>query len=381
MNIVHIQHPFIPERGYQENYLPRRQSELGHDVSIITTDILPKKFEDQESQFTTGEYTYNGVRVFRNRSISYDTEAATLPLRVRSKIRELDPDIIHSHRMISFLSIPSLYSHFGSSSKLFFDLHIDNDNFHLNKFYKKWGFRTFKHLLLPILKRQSDGFLAANPFAERFLKNTLGVDKTYLLPLGVDSAEFYYSKEERSKTRSKLGIRDELLVITSGNITPSKKVENVIKAVSRLSGNSVQLLVLGDGPEEYMEQLRKLSHKLGMNDQVIFRGFVSHSSLSEFYNAADLGIWPGKLGVTIIEAIGCGLPIIVAESEATDFLVQNDNGFAVENISPEMIANYIERYLNEPSLAKEQKKNALGLTSNKLSWKSIAEQSIQIYKK
>ena len=31
--------------------------------------------------------------------------------------------------------------------------------------------------------------------------------------------------------------------------------------------------------------------------------FVSHDRLADFYNAADIGVWPGKLGITIIEAV------------------------------------------------------------------------------
>jgi len=61
MRIAHLQHPYIPNMGYQENYLPSKQQELGHDVHIITTNIVPKKFEERSSNWETGSYVYDGV--------------------------------------------------------------------------------------------------------------------------------------------------------------------------------------------------------------------------------------------------------------------------------------------------------------------------------
>jgi len=40
MNIVHVHHPYIPNRGYQENCLPHAQRAAGHDVTIVTGTVL-----------------------------------------------------------------------------------------------------------------------------------------------------------------------------------------------------------------------------------------------------------------------------------------------------------------------------------------------------
>lgn len=380
MKIVHVQHPFIPGRGYQENYLPKMQSELGHEVYIITTDVTPNKFTEQAQSFSPGKYVYDGVTTYRCKTITYDTEAATFPLGVRKIISRINPDVIHSHRLVSLLSISTIYASIRSDANLFFDLHIDNDNFHLDEAYKRIGFSMFKNLILPILKKKSNGFIGVNPFACQFLEDRLGVQNPDFSPLGVDTDKFYQSDEERNQTREELGVSDQFLIITAGNLTRNKKIKEIIQAVSVLSDPPVELLILGQGPDEYMQELRSLTSEKNLEENVTFKSFVDHSSLSKYYNAADIGVWPGKLGITIIEAIGCGLPIIVEDSVATNFLVENENGFSITEPTPDKLSDYFLQYLHDPLLRDRHQKNALELTRDTLSWRAIAERSLAIYK-
>ena len=41
MKIVHVMNWYIPNMGYQENFLPSEQKKLGYDVEIITSDRIP----------------------------------------------------------------------------------------------------------------------------------------------------------------------------------------------------------------------------------------------------------------------------------------------------------------------------------------------------
>lgn len=381
MRIVHLQHPYIPEMGYQENYLPARQKELGHDVHIITTDIVPKKFRTEiQVDYSPGSYSYKGVPTERCRSITYDTEAATIPIGAVRKINHLEPDVVHSHRLISLLSLSSICSDIISDSKLIFDIHIDNDNFHIDKLYKRIGFEGFKQIVLPIIKQVGDGFIAVNPYAQRFLEEQLDIHESHLLPLGADIEKFHPSQQERSEMRSELDISEsEFVVITSGNLNESKKVKHIIRSISNLNSEPVRLVILGSGDDKYMQSLYDLVEDLELSEQVIFHDFVDHKDLSKFYNAADLGVWPGKLGITIIEAISCGLPVIVSDSEATEFLIQNGNGVALSKVSPEELANAIKLYSDNPERTKKHENNAVQFSKENLSWESIAEESIKIY--
>lgn len=381
MRIVHLQHPYIEERGYQENYLPARQRQLGHDVHIVTTDIVPHKFrEEAEDDYQPGKYTYKGVPTYRCKSVTYDTEAATLPIGAVRKIVELEPDVVHSHRLISFLSFCSLGANALTDAKLFFDIHVDNDNFHLDAPYKKVGFAGFRKILLPIIKRSADGFIAVNPYAKQFLRDELHCPDAHLLPLGADADKFRPSDGERSETRQELGVSEDAFVaITAGNLNESKKVRKIIESVKLIDSREFHLVVLGGGDEQYLESIRDLTRSLGVIQKVTFHEFVNHDELPRYYNAADVGVWPGKLGITVIEAISCGLPVIVSESEATRFLIENNNGTSLIDADASSIADAIQNYIDNPEWRDTHARNARQLAEEQLSWESIAEESIRIY--
>jgi len=384
MKIIHIQHPFIPNKGYQENYLPREQAKLGHDVTIVSTNILPEKFRNQSnpSQFNTGRYDENGVEVRRLRSHSLHG-AATYSLGIEKVLSQEDPDIIHSHRLISVHTLQSIIGQKFTGGKLFFDAHIDNDNFHLNTRGKAIGFELFKKTIAPFAERQATRVLPVNPYCEQFLINNLGISdqKIELLPLGVDTGQFYSSESERMEIRAELGYSaEDIVYIFAGNIMPEKDLENLITAFSKLDLDNKELLILGEGEEQYMSRLRRTVDHNSINEQVTFHDFVPHSDLSKYYNAADVGVWPGKLGITIIEAISCGLPVILPSSSATDFLLEN-NGLTYSRGNVKELSGSMEQYGVSEHHREQSKESAIQLVNDKLAWSEVAKQSIEIYMK
>ena len=76
-----------------------------------------------------------------------------------------------------------------------------------------------------------------------------------------------------------------------------------------------------------------------IDDNVIFQNFKTPEELSALYNAADIGLW-GKASITIREAMGCGLPIVLLDHPDMRSLLRWDNGLAVKD-DPERIAGAI----------------------------------------
>lgn len=382
MNILHIQHPFIPDKGYQENYLPQKQAELGHEVTMVTSDVVPKKFADQVDtfEFTPGEDVYDGVTIKRLPSFSIH-DAATYTYGVERAIREQNPDVIHSHRLISLHTVQSLIGDKLSNSKLIFDAHIDNDNFHLNSVGKSIGFSIYRNTVIPFVERNAEAIIAVNPYCENFLRNTCDIPSEMIrfLPLGADTDKFHPSESARSAIRDELDYDDEEIVyIFAGNISPTKDLKNLLRAFTDVNFEKKQLLILGEGQEEYLDQLRKLACDLNVVDQVSFHSFVPHSDLYRYYNASDVGIWPGKLGITIIEGIACGLPVVLPESPATEFLIDG-NGLSYQRGNVNELSACMERYGRNEDLRMRAATAAEKLVEERLSWDQIAKRSIELY--
>lgn len=111
------------------------------------------------------------------------------------------------------------------------------------------------------------------------------------------------------------------------------------------------------------------------------------------YHLGDIYLYPSRLdgiGLTLPEAISCGLPAIVTNSEPmSDFVIDNFNGFLIDVYQyqgrpdgyfwPETICDgdslveKIEKYINDPSLVERHSKNSRKLALEKFDWKKNSQ--------
>ena len=106
MKIVHVQQSYEDGMGYQENILPAYQAKLGHEVTLITSDLSPYYgFQSSNRYKSPGEYIENGFKIrriktkgeFKGRFVLFDDLFRVL--------EEEKPDYIFHHGVTA----PSLY--------------------------------------------------------------------------------------------------------------------------------------------------------------------------------------------------------------------------------------------------------------------------------
>lgn len=126
-------------------------------------------------------------------------------------------------------------------------------------------------------------------------------------------------------------------LITVNSLHPRKRVDLIIGAIAQLSreGVTASLDVVGDGPERVA--LEQLADRLGVRQRVNFSGFVPDRELPAHYCAARGYVHAAReesLGLSVIEAAYCGLPIIaVAEGGVVDNVVEGVTGYLVPSTS------------------------------------------------
>ncbi len=384
MRIAHVQHPYLPNYGYQENYLPSRQSELGHEVLIVSGTSIPPKFQNdmQKESFRKGHYRYNGVNTIRLGSWFHLSEINDVALRgLHNHLVEFEPDIIHSHGLYSPRTLQSFLHVTRKPTKLFIDVHIDNGNFNVDTIPKKVFVSLYNSCLLPLIAKKTQGFIPVNKFAQTYLKDSTSIqqDKIKFLPLGVDEKVFYPDNEKGRNIRSQLGLAQTIpLIVFAGNIEPSKNIESLLTAISSID-DEINLLLVGPVDDEYAPRLTEAIENSGLSNNVLLTGSVDHDQLPAYLNAADFGIWPGKLGITSVEAIGTGLPIIVPDDIATRYLVSHDNGLTFSGGNSRDLARKISLYLTNSQLVKKHRQNSIEFSNEVLYWDRVAEESIRIY--
>ena len=141
--------------------------------------------------------------------------------------------------------------------------------------------------------------------------------------------------------RSEFGVDDqERLIVYVGRLAKEKSMDIVINGFKKAidQGSIIKLLIVGGGPDE--DNCREMVKKLGIEKYVFVAGPRPAADVPDIYRAAD-GFVSASLsetqGMTFIEALAAGLPILVRKDEVLEGLCiegvtgsyfQNENDLA-----------------------------------------------------
>lgn len=109
----------------------------------------------------------------------------------------------------------------------------------------------------------------------------------------------------------------------------------LLNALSKVKFN-YHLTLVGDGP--LMDQLRNLTHELGISDKVDFVGFKENTG--DYYESCDVSILTSKsesLPTVYLESAVHGRPVIATDVGATDKLINPDTGWLVDSENEEQL--------------------------------------------
>ncbi len=205
---------------------------------------------------------------------------------------------------------------------------------------------------IPILmhKRYATSYGILDRLCERLLHRVILVseatrwdfasaEKQTLIYNGVDLDAFQASPEEVATLRAELfpdAPNTAILVGVVTRITPEKGIHFLVRAMRELKGQKdVKLLIVG-GPYfqkdvDYMGALKQEVTDLGIEDSVIFTGFLSDTRIVT--SLLDLvlvpSIIPEACPRTIIEAMAVGKPVIATPLGGSKELVTVGTGILV----------------------------------------------------
>ncbi len=185
------------------------------------------------------------------------------------------------------------------------------------------------------------------------------VEKQTLIYNGVNLDAFQASPEEIETLRTELFSDDEpdaaVLVGVVTRITPEKGIHVLVSAIRELKGKAnVKLLIVG-GPYfqkdvEYMETLKQEVADSGIEDSVIFTGFLSDTRIVTSLLDIVLvpSIIPEACPRTIIEAMAVGKPVIATPLGGSKELVTPETGILVPPEDASAVADAITTLAADP---------------------------------
>ncbi len=181
--------------------------------------------------------------------------------------------------------------------------------------------------------------------------------------------------------------------ISTGEIGEQKQFLTVIKSLSKLKKTykkQFNLFIphLGVFGSRSSKGERLLKAKLKkydiLKETIIYPKRLLQKDMIEFYAQGDAVLFPSlgeSFGLVTIEAQGCGLPVIVADSGASSELVKNNyNGLIVKPKSVTQLANAMNHLMNNKMDYDKIVSNGLK-TVKKYSSKAHAQEIISIFNK
>ena len=157
-------------------------------------------------------------------------------------------------------------------------------------------------------------------------------------------------------------IERQVVITCVGRLDQSKGHDVLVQALHLLNKQFPNVCVrfIGDGPRK--SHLINLAASLGIADNFVFTGNISHDNVLIELSNSYLTVHPTRsesFGYAVLESIAVGTPVVASNVGGIPEIIRDGvEGFLVPPDSPEALANAIEKILKSPELRETLSKNA-----------------------
>ena len=149
-----------------------------------------------------------------------------------------------------------------------------------------------------------------------------------VIPHGIDTATFRPTADRRAHRHS-LGVPDGFTIGCFGRIRHQKGTDVFVDAMLGVlpQHSDVHALVMGRAVgkhKPFLQSLREKVARVGLDDRILFLPEAPVEDMPRWYQALDLFVAPQRregFGLTPLEAMACGVPVIATTVGAFDELV------------------------------------------------------------
>ena len=222
-------------------------------------------------------------------------------------------------------------------------LHLHNELLHSNSRYHDIIFNSLTKIL------------TVSDYIKERVSSIQPSNKIQTIYNGID-LNIFSPKDISTINRNRIGFSEsDFIIVYSGRINNEKGISELIDALLNLRDiPQIKLMVLGssffDITKNENKFVRSLKNKAKeIESKIIFTGFIPYSQVPDYLQIADIAVlpsmWEEPFGLTIVEAMAMGLPLITTRSggipeicEGVATIVERDH--IVNNLASAIIDLY-----------------------------------------
>lgn len=292
-------------------------------------------------------------------------------------IKELCPDIVHTH---SSLSGKIAAWQCGVKSRIY----TRHSAFEMKGKLTKFPFKQVNGLIDGILA--TERIAVCNAAAENLTVTGVREKGITVILNGVEPVR-ELSAEERSEFRRSVGIgEDEFVGLISARLEDYKGHRFLVEAAKLLrerygDTKKIRMVFMGDGTER--ENLERQVKELGVEDMIIFTGFVS--DIAPWCNIMDLALNASlaeALSLAICEGMSLKKPAVVSDFGGNpEVITDGENGLIVPTGDSAAIADAIARIIDSPELYEKLAAGAIDRYRRDFTSRVMTEKVMALYEK
>ena len=222
-------------------------------------------------------------------------------------------------------------------------------------------------------------------------------DQIALIPSAVDIDRFRPVDKQVARRALAIDPAAENIVYV-GRLVPRKDVRNVVHALARLKARrcasgiiTIPTLIIVGGETEQPDAmatpeigvLRSLAVELDVLDEVRFAGCRQPDELHLWYAAADVAVttpWYEPFGLTPLEAMACGAPVIGSRVGGIAFTIADgETGYLVPPRDPEALSLRLDDVLRHPERRQRMGQAGRARVLRSFTWQQVAARTAALY--
>jgi glycosyltransferase involved in cell wall biosynthesis len=326
--------------------LARELQRRGHQVWVVSSggDLVP------ELRRTGAEH------IFAPLEITSPLGVAQAARQIRRLIVEQHVDLVHSFSATASVAINLALRGRGGGTNGLESVRLVSSPMGLQNSPRELPVTTW--LRNWFLALGAEQILVISPEIRRHLKR-VGAREETLVDfnfVGLDVETFQPSVDDHQSVRHEFGFPDDALVVsTIGALHPRKSHELFIEAAALVATGEprARFLVIGEG--ELRAELEAVARARGIDDRLVFTGV--RDDVARLLSATDVYVKPGVvegfIGITVLEALGLGKPVVAFDTEDVKLVLRDgETGLIVPNGDVASLADRIVYLLGNPDLGR-----------------------------